>query len=186
VTTSNRYVSPRALTLAASIAWQHVSADPVRALLLAWRVLPGSARGWLRLAGPYGRATVLWGAGGRQAALAALDASPRRLATFALAADQPAAAAQALARLDPAPPVLTARLAWREGRLTDALRALDGARGIRARRLRATLAAEQSQGQSMIVASSAQIAPKTGHDHESGGWAWGERGAGAWGAGGVG
>ena len=46
----------------------------------------------------------------------------------ALAADQPAAAAAALDRLDPAPPVLAARLAWREGRLTDALRALDSDR----------------------------------------------------------
>src|SRR5689334_15181072 len=34
VTTS---ISPRALTLAASIGWRHVTADPVRALLLAWR-----------------------------------------------------------------------------------------------------------------------------------------------------
>jgi glycosyltransferase involved in cell wall biosynthesis len=180
---ANQHTTPRALTLAASIAWQHASADPVRALLLAWRVLPGSARGWLRLAGPYGRATVLWGAGERQAALAALDASPRRLATFSLAADQPAAAAKALARLDPAPPVLTARLAWREGRLTEALRALDGARaldeprglrarGLQARRLRRTLAAEQAllppQGQSMIVNSSGHIATKTVHDHETG------------------
>jgi glycosyltransferase involved in cell wall biosynthesis len=160
------------LTLAASIAWRHVSADPVRALLLAWRVLPGPARGWLRFAGPYGRATALWGAGERPAALATLDVSPRRLATFALAADQPAAAAQALARLDPAPPVLAARLAWREGRPTEALRALDGARGRHARRLRASLTAEQSlltpEGTSMIVASSGQIAPKTGHDRETG------------------
>jgi hypothetical protein len=64
--------SPRALTLAASIGWRHAAADPVRALLLAWRVLPAPLRGWLRLAGPYGRATVLWGAGDRDAALASL------------------------------------------------------------------------------------------------------------------
>jgi len=44
--------SPRALTLAASIGWRHAAADPVRALLLAWRVLPAPLRGWLRLAGP--------------------------------------------------------------------------------------------------------------------------------------
>ena len=50
---------PRALSLAASIGWRHAAADPVRALLLAWRVLPASLRGWLRLAGPYGRAAVL-------------------------------------------------------------------------------------------------------------------------------
>jgi hypothetical protein len=40
---------------------------------------------------------------------------------------------------DKARPVLAARLAWREGRLTDALRALDHAPGRSARRLRATL-----------------------------------------------
>ncbi len=87
--------SPRALSLAASIGWRHAAADPVRALLLAWRVLPAPLRGWLRLAGPYGRAAVLWGAGERDAALASLAGSPRRLAAFALAADQPAAAAAA-------------------------------------------------------------------------------------------
>ena len=139
-------ISPRALTLAASIGWRHVTADPVRALLLAWRVLPRPLRSSLKIAGPYGRAAVLWGAGDRPAALASLSASPRRQAAFALAADQPAAAAAALDRLpgtDPARPVLAARLAWREGRLTDAVRALDDAPGRRARRLRATLAAQQ-------------------------------------------
>src|SRR5690348_17415780 len=157
VTTSGMHPSPRALTLAASIGWRHASADPVRALLLAWRVLPAPLRGWLRLAGPYGRAAVLWGAGERDAALASLAGSPRRLAAFALAADQPAAAAAALSRLDPAPPVLAARLAWREGRLTDALRALDHAPGRQARRLRATLAPERAllaappQGRPMIM-----------------------------------
>jgi glycosyltransferase involved in cell wall biosynthesis len=163
--------SPRALVLAASIARRHVTGDPVRALLLAWRVLPGPLRGWLRFAGPYGRATALWGAGERNAALTAA-ASPRRLAAFALAVDQPAAAAAALAKLaqgDPARPVLTARLAWREGRLTEARQVLDGASsdgassdgassdrasngragggragGGRARRLRRALAAEQA------------------------------------------
>src|SRR5205807_698299 len=115
--------------------------------LLVWRVLPGPLRGWLRFAGPYGRATALWGAGERDAALASLAASPRRLAALAPAADQPAAAAAAVDRLpqpDPARPVLAARLAWREGRLTEALRALDRAPGPQARRLRATLAAEQA------------------------------------------
>jgi glycosyltransferase involved in cell wall biosynthesis len=166
--------SPRALSLAASIGWRHVAADPVRALLLAWRVLPVPLRGWLRLAGPYGRAAVLWGAGERDASLASLAASPRRLAAFALAADQPAAAAAALKRLDPAPPVLAARLAWREGRLTDALRALDRAPGRPARRLRTLLAAEYptppppQNGQSMIVSGFGQIAPISAHDHETG------------------
>ena len=158
--------SPRALSLAASIGWQHATADPVRALLLAWRALPAPLRGWLRLAGPYGRATVLWGAGERDAALAALTASPRRLAAFSLAADQPATAAAALARLpedDRSRPVLAARLAWNQGQLTEALNALDGARASRARRLRATLA-EQS-GQSMIVNSFGQITAISVHDH---------------------
>jgi glycosyltransferase involved in cell wall biosynthesis len=132
--------------LAASIARRHVTGDPVRALLLAWRVLPGPLRGWLRFAGPYGRATALWGAGERNAALTAA-ASPRRRAAFALAVDQPAAAAAALAKLaegDRARPVLAARLAWREGRLTEARQVLDGASGGRARRQRRALAAEQA------------------------------------------
>ena len=168
--------SPRALALAASIGWRHAAADPVRALLLAWRVLPAPLRGWLRLAGPYGRAAVLWGAGERDAALASLGGSPRRLAAFALAADQPAAAAAAvdrLARDDRRRPVLAARLAWREGRLTEALQALDHAPGRQARRLRATLTAEQSllnakpPAQSMIVSSFGQIAPISAHDHET-------------------
>ncbi|MGH3229035.1 MAG: glycosyltransferase family 4 protein [Streptosporangiaceae bacterium] len=169
-------LSPRALTLATSIAWRHAAADPVRAIILAQRVLPPPLRGALRLAGPYGRAAALWGAGDRAAALAALEASPRRLAAFTLAVDQPETAAAALARLpedDRARPVLAARLAWREGRLTEALEALDRAPGIRARHLRTRLTAEQSvltppaPRQSMIVASSGQIPPLSGHDHEA-------------------
>ena len=167
------YPSPRALSLAASIGWRHAVSDPVRALLLAWRVLPAPLRGWLGLAGPYGRAAVLWGAGERDTALTSLAGSPRRLAAFALAADQPAAAAAAvdrLARDDRARPVLAARLAWREGRLTEALRALDGAPGRQARRLRATLTAEQFPppgSESMIAGSSGQIDPQTARDHET-------------------
>ena len=137
---------------------------------------------------------MLWGAGERDAALAALDVSPRRLAAFSLAVDQPEAAAAALARLpkpDRAHPRLAARLAWQQGRPTEALQALDGARGPRARRLRAILAAGQPlpapavppqgepRGDSMIMASLGQIAPISGHDHElgSGGRTWrpGER-----------
>ena len=146
MTTSKPYPSPRALSLAASIAWRHVTSDPVRALLLAWRVLPGPVRPWLRLAGPYGRAAALWGTGERHAALTAAGPSPRRLAAFSLAVDQPAVAADAVAELaedDHARPVLTARLAWREGRLAEAVKALDGARDRPARRLRDTLTAEQ-------------------------------------------
>jgi glycosyltransferase involved in cell wall biosynthesis len=147
VTTSKSRPSPRALSLAASIAWRHVTGDRVRALLLAGRMLPGPARPWLRLAGPYGRAAALWGAGERDAALAVVGGSPRRLAAFSLAVDAPAVAASAvadLARDDRARPVLTARLAWRQGRLTEAIEALDGVRGARARRLRDTLAAERA------------------------------------------
>src|SRR5580658_4970432 len=166
------HVSPRALTLATSIAWRHAAADPVRAIILAQRVLPPPLRGGLRLAGPYGRAAVLWGAGDRAAALAALDASPRRLAAFSLAVDQPETAAAALTRLpdgDRARPVLAARLAWREGRLTDAIETLEHAPGLRARRLRARLTAERAvlQGDPMIVNSSGQIQPISVHDHES-------------------
>src|SRR5689334_8361915 len=119
---------------------------------------------------------MLWGAGDRPAALAVLAGSPRRQAVFALAADQPAAAAAALARLpdtDPARPVLTARLAWREGRLTDALRALEGAPGRQARRLHATLAPQQSHlaappaSDTMIAGTSGPIGAKTARDHET-------------------
>jgi glycosyltransferase involved in cell wall biosynthesis len=168
------HVSPRALTLAASIAWRHAAADPVRAVVLAQRVLPQPLRRWLRLAGPYGRAATLWGAGDRAAALAALQASPRRLAAFSLAVDQPDTAAAALARLpdhDRARPVLAARLARREGRLTEALDALSHARGPSARRLRTLLAAERAvlEGDSMIMGRSRQISPTLTHDHESSG-----------------
>jgi glycosyltransferase involved in cell wall biosynthesis len=125
--------------------WRHLTADPVRALLLGWRVLPGRARGWLRFAGPYGRAAALWGAGERQASLNLLSTSPRRLAAFALAVDRPDVARSALERMpsaDRARPVLMARLAWREGRYTDAMRILDGADGRHERELRASVTAE--------------------------------------------
>ncbi len=117
----------------------------MRALTLAWRALPAPLRGWLRLAGPYGRAAALWGAGDRRAALTVLEASPARLAAFSLAVDQPAVARSALARLpadSSAAPRLAARLAYREGRLTEAVAALDGASGWRSARLRRTLRAE--------------------------------------------
>jgi len=124
---------------------RHVADDPVRAVTLAWRALPAPLRSWLRLAGPYGKSAALWGAGDRRGALTALEASPARLAAFSLAVDQPTVARSALARLsvdNAARPRLAARLAYREGRLTDAVTALDGAPGWRAGRLRRTLAAE--------------------------------------------
>src|SRR6185437_478074 len=114
--------------------------------------------------------------GDRDAALASLTGSPRRLAAFALAADQPAAAAAAvdrLARDDRRRPVLAARLAWREGRLTAALQVLDSAPGRHARRLRATLTAEQTllasppTGPSLIVTTFAHIAPVSVPPHET-------------------
>ncbi len=131
--------------LAASVILRHVTDDPVRALTLAWRALPAPLRGWIRFAGPYGRAAALWGAGDRRAALTALEASPARLAAFSLAVDQPQVARSALARVsgeDGARPRLAARLAYREGRLADAVRELDGARGWRAARLRRSITAE--------------------------------------------
>jgi glycosyltransferase involved in cell wall biosynthesis len=124
---------------------RHVTDDPVRAVTLAWRALPPPLRGLVRLAGPYGRAAALWGAGDRRGALTALEASPARLTAFSLAVDQPTVARSALARLSEhngARPRLAARLAYREGRLTDAVRALDGAGGWRAGRLRTSLLAE--------------------------------------------
>ncbi len=137
--------TPRAVVLAASVAVRHVSDDPVRALTLAWRALPTLLRGWVRLAGPYGRAAALWGAGDRRGALTVLEASPARLAAFSLAVDQPAVARSAVARLpaqSSAAPRIAARLAYREGRLTEAIQALSGASGWRSRRLRKTLQAE--------------------------------------------
>ena len=138
-------VSPRVLILAASVMWRHVTADPVRSLLLGWRVLPRRLRPWLRWAGPYGRAAVLWGSGDRKAALSLLGTMPRRLAAFALAVDRPDAARSALDRMpvaDPARATLLARLAAREGRLNDGIAALDGVTARRAVRLRASLAGE--------------------------------------------
>jgi glycosyltransferase involved in cell wall biosynthesis len=124
---------------------RHVSDDPVRAVTLAWRALPAPLRGLLRFAGPYGRAAALWGAGDRRGALTVLEASPARLAAFSLAVDQPTVARSALARLSrhsTARPRLAARLAFREGRLTEAVSELDGAPGWRAGRLRRSLQAE--------------------------------------------
>jgi glycosyltransferase involved in cell wall biosynthesis len=126
---------------------RHVTDDPVRAMTLAWRALPGPLRGLVGLAGPYGRAAALWGAGDRRGALTALEASPARLAAFSLAVDQPTVARSALARLSEhngARPRLAARLAYREGRLADAVGELDGASGWRAARLRDSLLAELS------------------------------------------
>jgi glycosyltransferase involved in cell wall biosynthesis len=131
--------------LAVSVTMRHVADDPVRALTLAWRALPAPLRRWIRFAGPYGRAAALWGAGDRRAALTALEGRPARLAAFSLAVDQPQVARSAVARLSErsgARPRLAARLAYREGRLTDAIRALDGARGWRSGRLRRWLQAE--------------------------------------------
>jgi glycosyltransferase involved in cell wall biosynthesis len=124
---------------------RHVTDDPVRAVTLAWRTLPAPLRGLVGLAGPYGRAAALWGAGDRRGALTALEASPARLAAFSLAVDQPAVARSALARLSErngARPRLAARLAYREGRLADAVRELDGAGGWRNARLRRLILAE--------------------------------------------
>ena len=131
--------------LAASVMLRHVTDDPVRAVTLAWRALPAPLRGLVGLAGPYGRAAALWGAGDRRGALTALEASPARLAAFSLAVDQPTVARSALARLSEhngARPRLAARLAYREGRLTDAVKELEGAGGWRTTRLRRSLLAE--------------------------------------------
>jgi glycosyltransferase involved in cell wall biosynthesis len=125
--------------------WRHVTEDPVRALLLGWRVLPGRVRPWLRYAGSYGRATVAWAAGDRKEALALLDTTPKRQAAFALAVDRPDAARRALDRMpaaDPARALLLARLAAREGRLRAAVAALDGVPGRKQAKVRASLAGE--------------------------------------------
>jgi glycosyltransferase involved in cell wall biosynthesis len=131
--------------LAASVMLRHVTDDPVRAVTLAWRALPPPLRGLIGLAGRYGKAAALWGAGDRRGALTVLEGAPARLAAFSLAVDQPTVARSALARVsehNAARPRLTARLAYREGRLTDAVRALEGVPGFRAARLRNSLLAE--------------------------------------------
>jgi glycosyltransferase involved in cell wall biosynthesis len=131
--------------LAASVMLRHVTDDPVRAVTLAWRALPAPLRGLVGLAGPYGKAAALWGAGDRRGALTALERTPARLAAFSLAVDQPTVARSALARLSEhngARPRLAARLAYREGRLADAVKELDGAKGWRNARLRRSLLAE--------------------------------------------
>jgi glycosyltransferase involved in cell wall biosynthesis len=133
------------LTLALSVMWRHVTEDPVRALLLGWRVLPGRVRPWLRWAGPYGPATVAWGSGQRKEALARLDTEPRRLASFALAVDRPEVARRALDRMpaaDPARALLLARLAGREGRLHAGVTTLDGVPGRKQAKVRGTLSGE--------------------------------------------
>ncbi len=151
--------------LAASVMLRHVTDDPVRAVTLAWRALPAPLRGLVGLAGPYGRAAALWGAGDRRGALTALEGSPARLAAFSLAVDQPTVARSALARLSEhngARPRLAARLAYREGRLTDAVRELEGAGGWRAARLRRSLLAELAMlepGSLHLARGSADAAP---------------------------
>jgi glycosyltransferase involved in cell wall biosynthesis len=131
--------------LALSVMWRHVTEDPVRALLLGWRVLPGRVRPWLRWAGPYGPATVAWGSGQRKEALARLDTEPRRLASFALAVDRPEVARRALDRMpaaDPARALLLARLAGREGRLRAGVATLDGVPGRKQAKVLGTLSGE--------------------------------------------
>jgi glycosyltransferase involved in cell wall biosynthesis len=138
-------VSPRVLALAVSVMWRHVTEDPVRALLLGWRVLPGRVRPRLRWAGAYGRATVAWGSGDRKEALALLDTTPKRLAAFALAVDRPEVARRALDRMPTADPdraLLLARLAAREGRLKAAVAALDGVPGRKQAKVRAAVAGD--------------------------------------------
>jgi len=151
-------VTPRALTLAASVAWRHLTSDPVRVPLLAWRALPPRLRFTVTYAGPYGKAAALWGAGDRTTAFASLAARPHRVAAFALAVDRPEAAREALARLPEAHyATLRARLAWREGRLTDATRALDGVRGRHAARLRDGIAAAAPQVRDEAVVTRGRI-----------------------------
>ena len=174
------------MVLAASVMLRHVTDDPVRAVTLAWRALPAPLRGLVGLAGPYGRAAALWGAGDRRGALTALEGSPARLAAFSLAVDQPAVARSALARLSEhngARPRLAARLAYREGRLTDAVRELEGAHGWRAARLRRSLLAELEMlepgrlhlpervagGQRGLGAARRQQPPGADPDHGAGG-----------------
>jgi glycosyltransferase involved in cell wall biosynthesis len=137
-------VSLRLLTLTVSVAWRHLAEDPVRATTLAWRILPRPGRRIVRRVSRYGRALALWERGDRQAALGLLKSSPLRQASFALAMDRPEVARSALGRAQSVPPYLAARLAWREGRLTEAMNLLHGSRSWRARRMRRALAGEMA------------------------------------------
>jgi glycosyltransferase involved in cell wall biosynthesis len=138
----SRRISLRLLTLTGSVGWRHLGEDPVRAATLAWRILPRPGRRMVRRVSGYGRALALWDRGDRQEALRLLAPSPQRQASFALAMDRPEVARAALDRAGTVPVCLAARLAWREGRLTDAMRMLDGARSSRARRMRRAVAGE--------------------------------------------
>jgi len=138
----SRRISLRLLTLTGSVAWRHLAEDPARAAALAWRILPRPGRRMVRRVSNYGRALALWERGDRQAALRQLESSPRRQASFALAMDRPEVARAALEAAGPVPACLAARLAWREGRLTDAMGLLEGARSRRARRMARALAGE--------------------------------------------
>ncbi|MQA83983.1 MAG: glycosyltransferase [Streptosporangiales bacterium] len=124
----------RALPPAASVAWNQLTGDPVRAAVLAHRSVPRRLKGpagrvLARFGGPLARALVQWDRGEWEAAASAAAGRPepraaRRLTAFALAVDRPDVAARTLAGVpadDRARPLLQARLAWREGRLRDAL-----------------------------------------------------------------
>ncbi len=142
----NGRISLRLVTLTASVGWRHVTEDRARAAALAWRILPGAGRQALQPLSRHGRALALWERGDRQAALSLLEPWPHHQASFALAMDRPEVARAALTRLRHqgacVPPDLAARLAWREGRLTDAVRLLDGERSASSRRMRRALAGE--------------------------------------------
>jgi glycosyltransferase involved in cell wall biosynthesis len=137
-------ISLRLLTLTASVAWRHLNEDPVRATTLAWRILPRPGRRIVRRVSRYGRALALWERGDQQAALRLLESSPLRQASFALAMDRPEVARSALGRAQSVPPDLAARLAWREGRLAEAMSLLEGSRSWRARRMRGALVGEMA------------------------------------------
>ena len=135
-----------AVRVALSVAVRALAEDPVTAAWLAVRASPVSATRPLgrvvlrlpRLRPGLSRALAAWTEGGRDAAMAeaarAEDAgtigSRARLAALALACDRPATAARLLRHI-PAQHRALVRLracvAWREGRLRDAISLLQGA-----------------------------------------------------------
>ena len=143
-----------------SVARRALAEDPVTAAWLAVRAAPGRATrplarvvGTLPLRRPgLARALAAWIEGGQDAAMieaaraesSGTSRARARLAALALACDRPATADRLLGHVDerhPALPRLRAGVAWREGRLRDAISLLEGAgRGggpaERARRLR--------------------------------------------------
>ncbi|MEU5876605.1 glycosyltransferase [Spirillospora sp. NPDC047279] len=129
----------KTFALTAQVAARHLRTEPARTPLLALRILPKPVRtvvrGILLRGGPVPSAYGLWDLGRHDEALhkiekAAAGARPRRirrLAAFAVAVERPETAGKLIAALPPDSPGrlhLVARLAAKEGRLSDGIAAV--------------------------------------------------------------